>query len=186
MLVVNKLNFKEALDFVKCAISKDENRPLLTGIHLFIKDNRLTVEAVDGFRVMQTSISIDEHTEIQPFDYTFSYNMQMKANKRDVHNLIQIDVSDKIITFTDISTNQAISYPVIQGEFFNTEPLWPGYQPDYTVSLNPKYLAQLATAYKDDRDGIMLKFYGDHKPVIVVGQSEDKQNNRAMVLPLRK
>ena len=185
MIRVNKLDFKEALDFVKCAVSKDKYRPFLTGIHLQVKGSRLIVEAVDGYRVMQASVEILE-SDTENFDCIFNYNMSIKATKKDFDNNMDIEITnDKTVIFEDISAHQSISYCLIKGEYFNTDNIWPECEPEYQVRLNPKFLAELAKAYKD-KGSVLLSFYGELKPVIASIDNKPTDNGRGMLLPLRK
>lgn len=186
MLRVSKLELKEALDFVKCARGKDEYRPVLTGIHLYLKAGRLCVETVDGYRMMQTSIEIleSDFQQDELFDCIFDYNMPIKATKKEV-SAMNIDLPDeKTVSFTDVLSGQNISYKIIQGEFINTESLWPTEEPEYQILLNAQYLANLGKAFQNGQ-GILLSFYGATRPVIASLGHDSLKNTRGLVLPLR-
>ena len=188
MLRVNKLELKNAIDFVKCAVSKDEYRPILTGIHLQVKGSRLIVEAVDGYRLMQASAEIIENNNGQDesFDCVFDYNIPIKATKKDFDNNMDIKITnDKTVIFEDISAHQSISYKTINGSFFNTDNIWPEGEPEFQVRLNPKFLSELAKAYKD-KGSVLLSFYGELNPVISSIENKPTDNGRGLLLPLKK
>ena len=48
---LNVTDFKEMIQQVVFAASTDEARPVLTGVHLAVRDNKLTLSAADGFRL---------------------------------------------------------------------------------------------------------------------------------------
>lgn len=48
---INVADMKEMIQQVVFAASTDEARPVLTGVHLTIRDNRMTLAAADGFRL---------------------------------------------------------------------------------------------------------------------------------------
>lgn len=48
---LNVTDFKEMIQQVVFAASTDEARPVLTGVHLTVRDNKLTLSAADGFRL---------------------------------------------------------------------------------------------------------------------------------------
>ena len=184
MLRVDKVELKNALDFVKCAVSKDEFRPVLTGIHLYLKDGRLVVEAVDGFRIMQTSVEVIE-SDVESFDCLFDYNVPIKATKREINGIDIHQPDAESVDFADVMTRQKISYRIIEGEPMKTDQIWPDKEPEYEIVLNPKYVMELAKAYKDD-NAIKFKFYGNLRPVVVVPEAKNPKPSKALVLPLRK
>jgi DNA polymerase-3 subunit beta len=48
---LNVADFKEMIQQVVFAASTDEARPVLTGVHLSVRDNKLSLSAADGFRL---------------------------------------------------------------------------------------------------------------------------------------
>ena len=48
---LNVADFREMIQQVVFAASTDEARPVLTGVHLAVRDNKLTLSAADGFRL---------------------------------------------------------------------------------------------------------------------------------------
>jgi DNA polymerase-3 subunit beta len=48
---LNVADFREMIQQVVFAASTDEARPVLTGVHLVVRDNKLTLSAADGFRL---------------------------------------------------------------------------------------------------------------------------------------
>jgi len=48
---LNVADFKEMIQQVVFAASTDEARPVLTGVHLVVRDNKLNLSAADGFRL---------------------------------------------------------------------------------------------------------------------------------------
>lgn len=48
---LNVVDFKEMIQQVVFAASTDEARPVLTGVHLAVRDNKLNLSAADGFRL---------------------------------------------------------------------------------------------------------------------------------------
>jgi DNA polymerase-3 subunit beta len=48
---LNVADFREMIQQVVFAASTDEARPVLTGVHLSVRDNKLSLSAADGFRL---------------------------------------------------------------------------------------------------------------------------------------
>jgi DNA polymerase III subunit beta len=51
---------REAIDQVAFAAASDDSRPVLTGVLVRLRDNRMTLAAADGFRLATRSISLPE------------------------------------------------------------------------------------------------------------------------------
>jgi DNA polymerase-3 subunit beta len=58
---------REAIDQVAFAAASDDSRPVLTGVLVRLRDNRMTLAAADGFRLATRSINLPESVNAQEF-----------------------------------------------------------------------------------------------------------------------
>lgn len=101
-----KLNGKELKQLlkVKYAISKDETKPVLCGIHFYIKNNKLYSEAIDGYRAAKTSIDYQCNNEIE---FIISEKDIKQINKHTKNNsMVSIKIDNKEDIKNQIDTLQ--------------------------------------------------------------------------------
>lgn len=124
VLNLPKEKISQCLAQVLFCASIDETRPVLTGVLLFLKKNKLYFVATDGFRLSQKSILLSSEAE----DFT------VILPKTILGEVMRISQDEETINFSfDKKENQAVfsltnlilSSRVIDGEFPNFEKIIP-------------------------------------------------------------
>lgn len=119
---IERSEFVESLSKVLFAVSNDETRPILTGVLVIIKDNRLYLVSTDGFRLSEVKMKKDVE----------SSNLKIIVPKAILNELVKIDGENIEFSF-DKENNQIIflvgdtilSSRIIEGEFPDYEKIIP-------------------------------------------------------------
>ena len=93
MLTVDKKQFVESIEYVKKSVAKDSNRPMFNGIHLKYKEDKLVIEACDGFRMARTWIKCTINNLLdEDFDIIMPYK-KISDSKKSISQL-QLEVTE--------------------------------------------------------------------------------------------
>lgn len=112
-----------AIDQVKFAVSKDENRLILTGVLFEFKNSILKLVAIDGYRMTSKTMAIDSdlNTNIVVTERALS-EIQRLISSESVKR-IQMYISQKMIEV--IIGNTSLITSLINGEFIHYENILP-------------------------------------------------------------
>lgn len=83
-LKINSREFKDMISNVVFSCSKNDKRPILTGVNFNLKDNELTCVATDNFRLSQYKIRDIENND----------EMNLTIQGRDLNNLLKLIPND--------------------------------------------------------------------------------------------
>ena len=157
IIETNKL--KEMLESVKNAVSKEEFRPIFTGILLEAVDKKLTMTTCDGYKLFTNTCEL------------------IKGNNFTVTSPI-FSIDGKFITFN--FGNLKYSYKIIEGEFIDYKKLI-NRESKFSIRFNPKLLIQ---ALRSSKGIVEIYFAGDRDAVII--KEINNENNQKYVLPCSK
>lgn len=77
--VISAKVLKQVIAHAQCAAAREQNRPILCGIHFEGDGHRLTVISADGFRLYVSAIELDE--AVQPFEVTLPLQSMLILSK---------------------------------------------------------------------------------------------------------
>lgn len=167
MIKVNAEELRNALEIVKPCMSKDKARPLLMGIGIYQKGDRLVLTTCDGVRHVSTSIQIIEGK----LDNEFIVEYQ-KLPKQPDHFVIDIQIIkmelDSVLKLT--YPNQFVTLKLISQEIerlVKPDSIMPrGYDDGehFTIHFNARLIHEMFRALpKDGKDqGVILTFGKGH------------------------
>ncbi len=143
-LSVDKEVFIDILKRIIKATSKDESRPVLTGILIDIKKDKLTMVATDSYRLAVTERNIEEKVkeEKRVIVPTRTLEEIIKIATAVEEGKVKVSLSENHIIF-DLKNTKIISR-LIEGQYPNYKQLFPD---DYQVEL-PVKREELAGAVK--------------------------------------
>ncbi|KRL95130.1 DNA polymerase III subunit beta [Limosilactobacillus equigenerosi] len=115
---------REVVDQTRIAVSKQESRPILTGIHLTLVDGKLTAVATDSHRLAQRSVAVP-NAPAQPYDVVIPGNSLTELSRMitDVSDGIVMSFADSQVLFTFGHTN--FYSRLLEGNYPETDRLIP-------------------------------------------------------------
>jgi DNA polymerase-3 subunit beta len=116
---LNGAELHEAIRKVVVAVADSEERPVLTGAKVEIEDGKMTLIALDGFRMAITTISV-------PFEGKVTAIIP-KASLLEVARLVEGDITLKISTkFASFTFGETtVTTLLLQGDFVNWRMILP-------------------------------------------------------------
>ncbi len=169
IIETNKL--KEMLESVKNAVSKEEFRPIFTGILLEAVDKKLTMTTCDGYKLFTNTCELIKGNNFTVTSPIFSIPKGTEENT-------EIEIDGKFITFN--FGNVKYSYKIIEGEFIDYKKLI-NRESKFSIRFNPKLLIQ---ALRSSKGIVEIYFAGDRDAVII--KEINNENNQKYVLPCSK
>jgi DNA polymerase III sliding clamp (beta) subunit (PCNA family) len=182
MLVKTK-DFNVAVKNAMRARSKDENRPIFENIHVFTEDDKLVIEAVDGYRLHQSKIEIQENDE------KLNFNILVKELKtvKSKANLIEILLSNDVLKIDEnlykVDSESAKNY-------LNYKHVIPNYENEMYICVNAFYLSEalkdIANELEKGKTDVKIQFeksgegIGKISPILLTSG-----NQTNIVLPIR-
>ena len=145
---------REAIEHVVFAAATDDSRPVLTGVHLRIDEERLTLAAADGFRLAVYHLDIAEAPEasieiIVPARALQELSRLLAEQEEPVELHVNGARSQVLFRLTDLE----LTAQLIQGTFPSFNQLIPAdYQTRATVDT-VEFLREVRTAAVFARDG---------------------------------
>ncbi|MGX7014272.1 DNA polymerase III subunit beta [Vagococcus silagei] len=158
------------------AVSLQENRPILTGLHMILKDNQLLAVATDSHRLSQRVISVEG--ENQDFDVVIPGKSLQELSKtiKDEEELVSISMMDNQVLF---KTENTLFYSrLLEGNYPDTNRLIPtSFNTEITFSV-PELLSAIDRASLLSHEGrnniVRLKI--DSENVMIYGNSPEIGN----------
>lgn len=108
---------KELIKRTIFAISLEENRPVFTGSLFEVKDNRLNVVSVDGFRLALRKAVVKEASENFSAIVPGKYLNEIVKNLQDTEEIVKVGISKNQALFE--LPNCKIVTRLLEGEFLN-------------------------------------------------------------------
>ncbi|MCI8273287.1 MAG: hypothetical protein HFJ55_04305 [Clostridia bacterium] len=162
-VIIETEKLKKVLENVKNGTSKEEFRPVFTGIFIEIENLELTMTTCDGYKIFTDSCNIVGGNNFKVVVPVFK--IPKSAEKQTI-----IEVYNDFITFN--YGQEKYSYKIIEGEFIDWKPLFKK-ENTFSIIFNSKYLQD---ALKNEKGEIHLEFSDNRSPVFI--------NGRKLVLPI--
>lgn len=145
-------SLKNAISQTSFAASDKETRPVLTGVNLSCKDNKIEMVATDSYRLARKLLSVQESLN---FDITIPAKSLNEVSKTIDHDgTMEIAVSDKKVQF--IFEDTIIQTRLIDGKYPETKKLIPEHF-EYTLVVDSKeILGAIDRASFIKSDGISI------------------------------
>ena len=141
-MVFNYDDFKQIMKSASKFTSNDEDRPRLTYIKFTVKDNKLKVESLDGYRALRFTRKLADNNE----DFTAFLKPEcfIKGNFKEV-----ILEKDKITYKGGYFKELMISLSEVEGVFPDLDTIYPDYKNEYkgqaeNIAFNPHYFADIS------------------------------------------
>ena len=185
---INVIDMKEMVQQVAFAASTDEARPVLTGVHLTIQENQLTLSAADGFR-----LSIRRAELSSPVARPVSAIIPARA----LSELARISADDEMLTMVLPPGRAQVIFrlkdielvsQLIEGSYPDLEQVVPHTTTTRSVITTSAFLKACKQAEIFAREGshiarVNIKPGGEMAPGIVEisGQSEETGSNLTVI-----
>lgn len=181
IVTITQAALKDMIRQTIFAVSADENRKIMTGALLEMKDNEMTLVALDGFRMAVCHASIKEETEgrvVIPGKNLQEILKILGSNEE----LVRIAISGTLVTF-EMKDTRIVS-KTIDGEFMNYRSYIPA-QFETVISCQAKELeeslerASLITS-DDKRYPVRLQIAGDQLNITGSAEVGTSKENMAI------
>lgn len=168
-------DFKEIINKVYFAASLDDTRPILKGTLIEIKDRKLNLAALDGYRVSTSSLNIDIDVEVSVVPDT-KHLVEVSKLLGQV-GVVEIGFTDNNILFKMDNTTTLCR--LLEGKFVNyvsiIGPFMDEYKYKFDINrneiINALDRATLLSKGKDGRNLIKIKIEKDSDTLNIVSRS---------------
>ncbi|MBD5806333.1 DNA polymerase III subunit beta [Lactobacillus sp. 0.1XD8-4] len=168
---------KEVIRQTVIAVSKQESRPILAGVHFTLKDGILTAVATDSHRLAQRKVALENIDNGLDFDVIIPGKSmeELSGMISDVHEDVQMQVTENQVLF--IFGNTHFYSRLLEGNYPETSQLIPN-TADTTVELEAgSFLASIERAsllsHESRNDVVKLSLKPSEKLVRISGDSPD-------------
>lgn len=168
---------KEVIEQTKIAVSTQESRPVLTGIHMTMNDGTLTAVATDSHRLAQRRVELNgdsSYDVIIPGKSMTELARLLGEGNTDVQ--LQVTENQVLFSFANVHFYSRL----LEGNYPETSRLIPD-SADTTLEVNaPEFLAAIDRAsllsHESRNNVIKLTIKPDEKKALVSGDSPDVGN----------
>ncbi|MCC4397548.1 DNA polymerase III subunit beta [Limosilactobacillus reuteri] len=168
---------KEVIRQTVIAVSKQESRPILAGVHMTLKDGVLTAVATDSHRLAQRKVVLENIDNGIDFDVIIPGKSmeELSGMISDVHEDVQMQVTENQVLF--IFGNTHFYSRLLEGNYPETSQLIPQ-TADTTVELEAgTFLSSIERAsllsHESRNDVVKLSLKPSEKLVRISGDSPD-------------
>lgn len=168
---------KEVIRQTVIAVSKQESRPILAGVHMTLKDGVLTAVATDSHRLAQRKVVLENIDNGIDFDVIIPGKSmeELSGMISDVHEDVQMQVTENQVLF--IFGNTHFYSRLLEGNYPETSQLIPK-TADTTVELEAgSFLASIERAsllsHESRNDVVKLSLKPSENLVRISGDSPD-------------
>lgn len=168
---------KEVIRQTVIAVSKQESRPILAGVHMTLKDGVLTAVATDSHRLAQRKVVLENIDNGIDFDVIIPGKSmeELSGMISDVHEDIQMQVTENQVLF--IFGNTHFYSRLLEGNYPETSQLIPQ-TADTTVELEAgTFLSSIERAsllsHESRNDVVKLSLKPSENLVRISGDSPD-------------
>lgn len=168
---------KEVIRQTVIAVSKQESRPILAGVHMTLKDGVLTAVATDSHRLAQRKVVLDNIDNGIDFDVIIPGKSmeELSGMISDVHEDVQMQVTENQVLF--IFGNTHFYSRLLEGNYPETSQLIPQ-TADTTVELEAgTFLSSIERAsllsHESRNDVVKLSLKPSENLVRISGDSPD-------------
>ena len=153
---------------------KDSARDTLKYTRLTVQGNKLTAEGLDGYKVFQVEINIENLSKLDGYIYIETMKNFKKTDEFVIITECEKEIRVESIRGDDIRIINKVDY-----EFFNTKDIIKSDKPTFKISFDPKKLKDALDAYDDK--AVTLEFFGEHEQVKIT----NRLDSESMLLPVR-
>lgn len=168
---------KEVIRQTVIAVSKQESRPILAGVHMTLKDSVLTAVATDSHRLAQRKVVLENIDNSIDFDVIIPGKSmeELSGMISDVHEDVQMQVTENQVLF--IFGNTHFYSRLLEGNYPETSQLIPQ-TADTTVELEAgTFLSSIERAsllsHESRNDVVKLSLKPSESLVRISGDSPD-------------
>ncbi|WP_323074783.1 DNA polymerase III subunit beta [Limosilactobacillus reuteri] len=168
---------KEVIRQTVIAVSKQESRPILAGVHMMLKDGVLTAVATDSHRLAQRKVVLENIDNGIDFDVIIPGKSmeELSGMISDVHEDVQMQVTENQVLF--IFGNTHFYSRLLEGNYPETSQLIPQ-TADTTVELEAgTFLSSIERAsllsHESRNDVVKLSLKPSENLVRISGDSPD-------------
>ena len=168
---------KEVIRQTVIAVSKQESRPILAGVHMTLKDGVLTAVATDSHRLAQRKVVLENIDNDIDFDVIIPGKSmeELSGMISDVHEDVQMQVTENQVLF--IFGNTHFYSRLLEGNYPETSQLIPQ-TADTTVELEAgAFLSSIERAsllsHESRNDVVKLSLKPSENLVRISGDSPD-------------
>jgi len=168
---------KEVIRQTVIAVSKQESRPILAGVHMTLKDGVLTAVATDSHRLAQRKVVLENIDNDIDFDVIIPGKSmeELSGMISDVHEDVQMQVTENQVLF--IFGNTHFYSRLLEGNYPETSQLIPQ-TADTTVELEAgTFLSSIERAsllsHESRNDVVKLSLKPSENLVRISGDSPD-------------
>lgn len=168
---------KEVIRQTVIAVSKQESRPILAGVHMTLKDGILTAVATDSHRLAQRKVVLENIDDGIDFDVIIPGKSmeELSGMISDVHEDVQMQVTENQVLF--IFGNTRFYSRLLEGNYPETSQLIPQ-TADTTVELEAgTFLSSIERAsllsHESRNDVVKLSLKPSENLVRISGDSPD-------------
>ena len=168
---------KEVIRQTVIAVSKQESRPILAGVHMTLKDGVLTAVATDSHRLAQRKVVLENIDNSIDFDVIIPGKSmeELSGMISDVHEDVQMQVAENQVLF--IFGNTHFYSRLLEGNYPETSQLIPQ-TADTTVELEAgTFLSSIERAsllsHESRNDVVKLSLKPSESLVRISGDSPD-------------
>ncbi|UYQ75052.1 DNA polymerase III subunit beta [Limosilactobacillus reuteri] len=168
---------KEVIRQTVIAVSKQESRPILAGVHMMLKDGVLTAVATDSHRLAQRKVVLENIDNGIDFDVIILGKSmeELSGMISDVHEDVQMQVTENQVLF--IFGNTHFYSRLLEGNYPETSQLIPQ-TADTTVELEAgTFLSSIERAsllsHESRNDVVKLSLKPSENLVRISGDSPD-------------
>ena len=168
---------KEVIRQTVIAVSKQESRPILAGVHMTLKDGVLTAVATDSHRLAQRKVVLENIDNNIDFDVIIPGKSmeELSGMISDVHEDVQMQVTENQVLF--IFGNTHFYSRLLEGNYPETSQLIPQ-TADTTVELEAgTFLSSIERAsllsHESRNDVVKLSLKPSENLVRISGDSPD-------------
>ncbi|MEA4899298.1 MAG: hypothetical protein VB067_14815 [Christensenellaceae bacterium] len=166
----------------KACAKKDAARTILTGVEICCTENAVTLTALDGFQMAQTTLAAED-TEpgsaiVHPARLIPILRMAGKGYLQ-----VELDTDQLCVWGDDFSA----AIQVMPGQYIAHAQLWPSEnRRETSILVNPEYLIQMARAVGANGTVRIRAPLDPTSPIELSSANEEgPQSGRALVLPIK-
>lgn len=153
---------------------KDNSRQNLRYTRLTIQDNKLIAEGLDGYKVFNLELEIENLSNKNGYIY-----IEPGKNFKKSDSYVVITEEEKEIRLESIKGDDIRIVNKVDFDFFNTKDIIKDDDPVFKISFDPKRLRDALDSYDDKV--ITLEFFGEHEQIKITNRLDSK----SMLLPVR-
>ena len=172
-LIIEKDGFNRIMTSLPSFVSAHDSRKVLNYIKLEHKagTGSVTAVALDGFMLCKLEV---------PAMGNEDFDVMMPVCARTQAKSVKITLDGDKLIFDHENLYQII-YNKIEGQYINWRQIVPTNNDQYSVAVNPRYLAKALKSLPKDARYVVLKFGSNVMPILI----EDNKDTQMLVLPIR-